>query len=403
MLYKPTFSAVILAGGKGERFGSSIPKPFMSLNGKPVIQYSLDVFEGLVDEIIIVSNRQYKDYRCVEAGKTRSESAFNGVSACSNPNFVIIHDGARPFIRKGLVELIKTQLLAGYDCVDTVSSIVDGYVENGISLSKTGKYLGLTPEGFYYKMLMLAFKGTDRRDWQDEVEMYQEVVGLQDCCIVGGEVFNSKITYKQDLAYAEGIMKFWNRPIDTKPDLGIPTLLFGGSGGIGKACVKKLKDVDCPTRREVDLREKLDVDLGKYRAIIHSAGEYFDEGQIMRVNFESCVELINLAEDQEWKGNIVFLSSTAATYGRKGIPIYSASKSALNAYIEARHEELAQKGIYINAIAPAKVDTRLQETINPDTPKSEMMTPEFVADYVLRYTDTKTHGHIIFLRKGFDE
>lgn len=73
------FSAIVLAGGKGERFGSSIPKPFMSLNGKAVVQYSLDAFEGLVDEIVIVSNKQYKDYTCVKPGEKRSDSVLNGL------------------------------------------------------------------------------------------------------------------------------------------------------------------------------------------------------------------------------------------------------------------------------------------------------------------------------------
>ena len=61
------------------------------------------------------------------------------------------------------------------------------------------------------------------------------------------------------------------------------------------------------------------------------------------------------------------------------------------------------KVVYINAIAPAKVDTKLQASINPDTPKSEMMTTDYVAEYVLRYTNTKSHGHVIYLRKGLDK
>lgn len=86
-------SAVILAGGSSTRFGASIPKPFMSLNGKAVIQYSIDVFEPLVDEIVIVTNGQYKNYKCVSGGQTRNESAYNGLMA-STGDFVIIHDGA---------------------------------------------------------------------------------------------------------------------------------------------------------------------------------------------------------------------------------------------------------------------------------------------------------------------
>lgn len=46
------FTGIILASGKSERFKSSIPKQFMSLNGKSVLQYSIDVIEPLVDELI---------------------------------------------------------------------------------------------------------------------------------------------------------------------------------------------------------------------------------------------------------------------------------------------------------------------------------------------------------------
>jgi len=394
------FSAVILAGGKGERFGSTIPKPFMSLNGKPILQYSIDTIGPLVDELIIVCGKQYRGYKCVTPGKSRSESVENGLTCVSN-EYVIIHDGTRPFVRTNTVNAVKALLLNDFDCVDAVSPILDGFVDGNKSVSKEGKMLGLTPEGFKTSLLRQAFKDTHDRTWQDEVTMVQTLYGTR-CGFVNGRTFNSKITYSRDLSIAEGIMKFWDESITTKPRLGRPILILGGSGGIGKACASRLEKSYCPTRKEIDLGKDYSIDLSKYKAIIHSAGEYFDESKIMKVNFDSCVRLIHLAEKQDWKGNIVFLSSTAATYGRKGIAIYSASKSALNAYIESRHEELAEKGIYINAIAPAKVDTKLQSVINPDTPKNEMMTPEYVADYVLRYTDTKVHGHIIFLRKGFD-
>lgn len=242
------FSAVILAGGKGERFGSSVPKPFMSLNGKPVIQYSIDVFEPLVDEIIIVSNTQYKDYKCVKGGKSRSESAYNGVKE-STGDYVIIHDGARPFLRPETVEKIKELLLSGCDAVDTISPIIDGFIDNFESVSKQGKCLGLTPEGFKRSVLEQAFKCRDR-SWQDEVSMVQDVCGAN-IEFVEVPSFNSKITYEQDLAYAEGIMKFWTRPVEPKFNLKRKTLIFGGSSGIGKACAEVLDNADCPTRSEM--------------------------------------------------------------------------------------------------------------------------------------------------------
>ena len=394
-------TAVILAGGNGRRFHSSIPKQLMSLNGKAVIQYSIDVLEPLVDEIIIVFNGQYKDYKCVAPGITRNESAYNGVIA-SKGDYVLIHDGARPFIRTQTVEEIMELLSAGFDAVDTISPIVDGYVQECISKNKKGRFLGLTPEGFKKKLLIDAFYANPRRDWQDEFTMVQSLYPNGKYGFVEGQSFNSKITYEEDLAYAEGIMKFWREPIDTIPALNRNTLLLGGSGGIGQACIKRLHNYNAPSHKELDLSRKWDVKLKPYKAIIHTAGEYKNRKKIMPVNFDSCVRLVELAQEQKWKGNIVFLSSTASTYGRKGIALYSASKSALNAYIESKHEELAKQGIYINAIAPAKVDTPLQTSINPDASKSSMMTPDYVADFVLRYIDTKAHGDIIFLRKGFD-
>jgi len=397
------FSAVILAGGKGERFKSTISKQLMSLNGKPVLQYSIDVLQPLVDELIIVTNRQYKDYTCVEGGKTRSESAYNGTMATTG-DFVIIHDGARPFLRPETIQHMKELLLAGNDCVDTVSPIIDGYVENCISREKAGKFLGLTPEGFKRDVLVTSFRDTLKRDWMDEITMVQQMCPLAQVAFINGQSFNSKITFEEDLAYAEGIMKFWTRPITTFPDLSKKVLVLGGSGGIGQACIKRLPNSVAPSHKELDLStDDWELDLSEYGAIVYSAGEYKNQDKIMQVNFNSCIKLIEQADKQQWKGNIVFLSSTAATCGRRGIPLYSASKSALNAYIESRHEELADKGIYINAIAPAKVDTPLQTAINPDASKSDMMTPEYVANYVLMYADTKVHGHIIYLRVGFDD
>jgi len=395
------FTGIILASGKSERFKSSIPKQFMSLNGKPVLQYSIDVIEPLVDELIIVSDIQYKDYKCVPGGKTRNESVENGLKA-SHGDFIIIHDGARPFLRPETVKKHKKMLLAGYQYVDTRSEILDGFVVNGVCESKKGKFLGLTPESFRREILQEAFNETDKRGWQDETSMVQEVLGIYTSAWVEGQSFNSKITFREDLAFAEGLMRFWNRSIETKPDLSKKTLVFGGSGDIAKSCIEKLENCYAPTRQEIDLSKKWDIDLKDYESIIYSAGEYNDEKKIMKVNFDSCVRLIKLAEKQDWTGNIVFLSSTASTYGRKGIPLYSASKSALNAYIEARHEELAEKGIYINAIAPAKVWGKLQQAINPGVKRGDTIEPDYVADFILRYTDTKVSGHIIYLRKGFD-
>jgi ribitol-5-phosphate 2-dehydrogenase (NADP+) / D-ribitol-5-phosphate cytidylyltransferase len=394
-------SAVILANGKGERFGSTIPKQFVSLNGKPVIQYSIDVLEKFCDEIIIVSDVPYKMYKTVKGGSTRTESARNGFQECKGKH-ILIHDAVRPYISTKVVANVVDLLKKGELVVDTAIPVVDGYLEKTdrgiVPMDKQGRYLSQTPEGFDAEVLKLAFARADH-SYQDEVSMVWDTLGVRPT-IVDGNYLNDKITFEQDLGDAEGVLKFRQEAITTQAR-DKHTLILGGTGGIGSACAKKMKDSVAYGSQDVDLSKEFFIDLRRYEAIIHSAGTFGEKE--MEVNFNSCVRLVELAEEQNWEGNIVFLSSTAATFGRSAYPIYSASKAALNAYIEARHEELASKGIYINAIAPARTNTELQRKLNPTVKPEEMIDPDYVADYVIRYTDTKAHGHIIYLRRGLEK
>jgi NAD(P)-dependent dehydrogenase (short-subunit alcohol dehydrogenase family) len=138
-------------------------------------------------------------------------------------------------------------------------------------------------------------------------------------------------------------------------------------------------------------------------AVIHSAGAYATSAEeIMAVNFHSCVRLLRAAGESGWSGSIVFLSSTAATYGRKGAAVYSASKAALNSLVEAESENLGRKGIRVNAVAPAKVATALQESLNPGTPVDAMIAPRYVAERVVQTLFSPSYGNILYLRKGED-
>ena len=390
-------SAVILAGGGGTRFGSHVPKALMSLNGKPVIQYSIDVIDPFVNELIVVVAEPYRDYRHVTPGQTRGQSVFNGVSRARYDK-VLIHDGVRPFLTRQIVRDVITAV-AKHPSVDTAVPIVDGYLEFGLPMSKEGRWLGQTPEAFDRNCLFDAFSKATR-EYDDEVGMVYDVLGIQPTVVEGVQV-NSKITFAKDLENAEGMLKFWCEPITEASNKIGHVLVLGGSGGIGTAILGMLPSAVAPTRAEVDLAGEFDIDLSPYAAIVHVAGDY--DKQIMAVNFDSILRLVGLALSQGWSGNIVVFSSTAATYGRQGMPVYSASKAALNAWIEASHEQLAGQGIFLNAIAPAKVDTRLQRALNPSADPDEMMRPDYVALRTLPYLHTDAHGHIVYLRVGFDD
>jgi 2-C-methyl-D-erythritol 4-phosphate cytidylyltransferase len=390
-------SAVVLAGGEGSRFGARVPKAFMSLNGKPVIQHSIDVIEPLVDEIIIVSEDPYRDYRHAAPGSTRSDSALNGVEAARYDK-ILIHDAVRPFITPRIVRQVL-DAVATHPSVDTAVPIIDGYLIDDVPFPKRGRWLGQTPEAFDRATLLQAFTLAGHA-YDDEVGMVFDTLGIPPF-VVSGVQLNTKITFPKDLENAEAVLRNWHEPlwVATRPTGRV--LLLGGSGGIGSALKPHLVDYDAPTRSELDVSSGFDLDLGPYSTVIHAAGEYDGPG-IMAVNFGSVVRLADLAVAQEWTGNIVVFSSTAASYGRRGMAVYSASKAALNAWIEASHEDLASQGIFVNAVAPAKVDTRLQATLNPSVDASEMMTAEYVAQRTLPYLATNVHGHIVYLRVGFD-
>ena len=107
---------VMLAGGKGKRMGTKVSKQYLLLDEKPVLFYSLKAFEEFVDEIIVVAAKGEEEYckenivdkygiekvsAVVTGGAERYLSVYEGLKAikkADNETYVLIHDGARPFI-----------------------------------------------------------------------------------------------------------------------------------------------------------------------------------------------------------------------------------------------------------------------------------------------------------------
>lgn len=116
-------TAVIIAGGRGVRMGKDVPKQFILLDGKPIIIYTLEVFEKhpLIDNIVVVcidgwedtlrayaeSNGITKLKWIVKGGATGQESIRNGIESlkdiCSDDDMIIIHDGIRPMVDEAVL------------------------------------------------------------------------------------------------------------------------------------------------------------------------------------------------------------------------------------------------------------------------------------------------------------
>lgn len=107
-------SVVLLMAGKGSRMKQDINKILLPLGDKMIFEYSLSTFLSLGCEIIVVLskedeaiiiNKLPKNVKYTYGGKTRQESVYNGLKMCTN-EYVLIHDAARPFISKEIINNI---------------------------------------------------------------------------------------------------------------------------------------------------------------------------------------------------------------------------------------------------------------------------------------------------------
>ncbi|MCH9609643.1 MAG: 2-C-methyl-D-erythritol 4-phosphate cytidylyltransferase [Chlamydiales bacterium] len=108
-------SVILLAGGKGSRMKSQLPKQFIELGGKPIAYHSLEIFlsNPTVHEVIVVCDPIYHSYfssypvKFAKPGKRRQDSLFNGLKIATH-KWICIHDSVRPFItQKMLKRLFK--------------------------------------------------------------------------------------------------------------------------------------------------------------------------------------------------------------------------------------------------------------------------------------------------------
>ena len=155
---KKHFTAIVLSAGKGNRMHSDIPKQYMDMQGYPVIYYALKAFEeSKVDDIILVTGAEdvafctkdivqkyhfTKVKDVVPGGAERYLSVLEGLKKAQNADYVLIHDGARPFITEEIIErgLEKVKetgaCVVGMPSKDTIKlSDAEGYVKEGYAFS----------------------------------------------------------------------------------------------------------------------------------------------------------------------------------------------------------------------------------------------------------------------------
>ncbi|MGI6778598.1 MAG: 2-C-methyl-D-erythritol 4-phosphate cytidylyltransferase [Acetivibrionales bacterium] len=221
-------STVVVAAGKGSRMNLDISKQYIEIYGIPVLARALSVFEecGLIDEIVLVVNENDivfckqnivdffgfdKVKALVAGGSERQHSVYNGLLQVNkNADIVIIHDGARPFIKeKHLIECIQAADKFGASGVgvrvkDTVKRVNDkGMVVR--TVDRTNLWAIQTPQVFKYGLIIEAHKKALQDGFlaTDDVMLVERLD--KEVKMVEGSYDNIKITTQEDLAVAEAI------------------------------------------------------------------------------------------------------------------------------------------------------------------------------------------------------
>lgn len=223
-------AVIVVAAGSGKRFGSEMPKQYLMLNDAPVIRHCVQAFNDhpgidFVQPVIRVSDHEdlmnalsgLAYLPSVEGGEERQDSVRNGLAALVDlePDNVLIHDGARPFVDPGMIDRVlealesSSAVIPAIPVVDTLKR-TDSDLAVIDTVSRTNLWRAQTPQGFGYVDLSVAHVQAVGQALTDDAAV-MEAAG-HTVHIVQGDENNIKVTSPEDLARLEAIMEPTNLP-----------------------------------------------------------------------------------------------------------------------------------------------------------------------------------------------
>lgn len=215
---------IIVAGGKGLRMGSDIPKQFLPIGGKPVLMHTIERFYNFSHDlkIIVVLPKEQQDYwhklceehhfdiphEIADGGETRFQSSKNGLALVPDDaeGVVAFHDGVRPFVSEEVIERCLEMAQEEYTAVpvlpvtDTLRHI-DDRTGNSYTVNRKLFRAVQTPQVFDISLAKQAFNQPDRATFTDDASVI-ESLGVNVNTVEGNKE-NIKITTPFDLKVAE--------------------------------------------------------------------------------------------------------------------------------------------------------------------------------------------------------
>ncbi len=215
--------ALIVAAGRGVRFGGDIPKQFRNILERPLLYWTAMQFEKarLIDEIVLVVAEDFMLYandrvlgsfpfkklkRIVKGGATRRESVYNGLKSLPlSTGYVAVHDGARPIVDTTdidrAVEVARNERAAilARPIADTVKRVEAEFIITSLDRSKL--FQAETPQVFQYDLIMSAHeKYNSGREVTDDASLVEQL-GFKVKTVIPEKV-NLKVTTEEDLRLA---------------------------------------------------------------------------------------------------------------------------------------------------------------------------------------------------------
>lgn len=440
-------AVILLAGGSGSRMGSDQAKQFIRVAGKPVLVHSFDALRRHLPKafIVVVAPLEALAHvreligndpmaQVVAGGSSRQASTLQGLKALAErqPQNVIIHDAARPFISGQIIHdvvdaLVKSEAVdVAIPTTDTIIVERDGYIQT--IPPRLHIMRGQTPQAFRYASLVRSYADLG----EEQLDKYTDDCGIYLAChpfgqvrIVKGHEENIKITTPVDLVLADELFRIRMPANDTESQgiavRGKKALIFGGSSGIGKALTQLLEDAGaqvcvrsrisgCDIANESDVRKALDeanAMMGGIDYIINSAG-VLDTGLIAEQTGADMaqqigVNLTGAAYIAKWgyeplaksKGMLLQFSSSSYTRGRAKSVIYAATKAAIVNMTQGLSEEWAEADIRVNCIVPGRTDTEMRRVNFGNETQASLTNPYEVALTAAKLLNKVTTGQII--------
>lgn len=202
----PAITVLILAAGSGERFGGNVPKQYQPLMGKPVVRWSMETFQThpMISSVhVMVHPDHANDFKTpLPGGNDRQSSVRKGLEAirASKPDFVLIHDAARPLVSASLITAVCNAAIESGAAIPGIP-VTDTVRRNGKTENRENLYIVQTPQAFRFEMIDALHQKYRDKSFTDDATLC-DAEG-HPVTIVPGRRDNLKITHPEDMALAE--------------------------------------------------------------------------------------------------------------------------------------------------------------------------------------------------------